>query len=194
MLNWPSLLSVTIVIVSLCSCATKRTVTHSKGDTEQFGDRYTSDVKFEVGKDGSVKPTSNKRSSLERKGNYSGYSPQSGKSYSKEGYQSKSWSANKGYDAKSYQGGSDASKFLNEPHFANRQSSVQGMRAGLDAEGYGTNQYSNGSQTVNRGKQIDKQVDANTQSEQESFVEPTIRPLSEVNQLSVEETNMMLGR
>lgn len=194
MQNRLPVLCVSILIVSLCSCASKRTVTHSKGETEHFGDRYTSDVKFEVGKDGSVKPTSDKRSSLERKGSYSGYSPQAGKSYSKEAYQSKSWSESKGYNAKSYQGGPDASRFLNEPHFAQRQSRAQGQKAGVDSEGYGTNQYYNGNQSVNRGTQFDKQVDAHTQSEQGSFVEPAIRPLSEVNQLSVEETNTMLGR
>ncbi|MFD2277029.1 hypothetical protein ACFSQZ_11155 [Rubritalea spongiae] len=168
-------------------------MTVEKAESNEI-DKYMSDVSYQIKEDGSVQTNSNKRSSFEHKANYGNIRQQSGSNYYTESYSKKGWSQNKEYDAGSYYNGGDGSKYQKTPHFAEQQSRVQGEVANAAGQGYESGQFYGGSQTVSRGTQQSKQINAATQVEQDSFVSPPIKGKGEAQQMSVDETNWMLGR
>jgi hypothetical protein len=181
------------LVFFLGSCASEKKVTHKKAEATGLA-KYESDVSYQVREDGSVQVNSDKRSSLESVGDYSNVRQQGNSSFYTEGYSKKGWSQNKAYNAKSYQGGENGSKFRNTPHFAQQQASVQGQAANVAGQGYDTQSFYGGSQTVSRGQQQTRTRDAATQVQQESFVAPPIRSQAEAQGLSVDDTNFLLGR
>lgn len=168
-------------------------MTVSKAESNEL-DKYMSDVNYQVKEDGSVQVNSDKRSSLESKANYSDIRQQSGSSFDTNAYSKKGWSQNKAYSAGAYQGTSDGNKFRKAPHFADQQANGQGQAANASGQGYESGQFYGGSQTVNRGTDQSRTANTATQVEQDSFVAPPIKGKGEAQQLSVDETNWMLGR
>lgn len=189
--------TITILFASawmLASCANERKVSYTDAEPQGI-DRFGTSMDYKVDAEGQIQPGAKqeRRSSFESQGSYAGYSPQSKGSFSRGEYQAKAWSQNKGYQAKAYQGRTDGKQFMKEPHFAKQQSTYREGQAGASGQMYGVNQYQGGG-SVERGRAFSKHSDPNTHSAAGSYVEPEIRSLSEVNQMSVEETNMMLGR
>ena len=113
------------------------------------------------------------------------------KTYSARSYQAPKWTGGKSYQTSKYTGSTDGSRFQSSSRF-NAQSAREGsQQSGLAGRTVDTGGYDTGGAYAGQGDSVDR-VESRYGSER--YPSPRIIPYRKYQQMTIEETNRILGR
>jgi len=187
-------LSLATGCVLLASCASERTVSNKTSRSTEGLDKYNSNYEYTKDKNGLMRAQSGQRSQYESQVNHVSNRNFSGKNYSKNEFQASGWQGNSTYQSKKYQGKTDGSRFQHAPQFVQNQANYNKRFNGSKTSHYSGNQYAKGG-TYNTGAaHVNRNPHHYGKDKTTLYSDPVILTPQQQSQLSVKETNSMLGR
>ena len=193
LISWKSFFSLLIAVLVSGACSSQRSETTSQVRKDPWG----KPERFSVGKDKDGNPVmkSDLRSGFEGKQSHMASSRDfSGKDYQKKSYARKRWGGNTTYERKKYGGNTDASRYKMEPWFVQKQAGEAATRANADGKAYTVNPYGKSTAREQGATRLEHDSDAETDLRRRVYKQPDIIDWEEQKDLSVQDTNRLLGR
>ncbi len=183
----------TVLVFSFASCAKEGVMTSStvRSGLNKFNDGYA----MEKGEHGMMRSSSDKVSEYDRKASGLVSKDFRGKDYNKASYRKKRWGGNTAYKPKQYEGNTDGSRFQHSPHYLkdNYKARADGQYASANNSQYNTGRFKVGRASEGLGSGV-RTGSSTYVTSRDKRPEPLIMSKQDYRDLSVSESNRLLGR
>lgn len=176
------------------SCASERTVSNQTTRATTGLNKYNSNYEYAKDENGLMRAQSSQRSQYESQVNHVNNRNFSGKNYSKNEFHAAGWKGNSTYQSVKYKGKTDGSRFKHAPQFVQNQANYNQKYSGTKSSHYSGNQYATGSAYRTGAAHVNKNPHHYAKDKTTNYSNPVIMSPRQQAQLSVKETNSMLGR
>jgi hypothetical protein len=184
--------------VGLLSCGSERTVSTASPASASGIDKYMlaeGDIRYgDAGTDQEGLIVGGKRSQYEGRKQAAFGGEISAGEYGRKDYRASDWEGTKKARSQSYTDTKDGKRFQFSSLFGSRQANETSKGAAYDSGVVNTARYGAGAAVEAGGRRLDKPSDARTDFRREVFPEPPKRSLREHQEMTVDETNSLLGR
>ena len=177
----------------LSACSSERTVTNSQVRKDPWGNPES----YAIGKDDDGNPVmkSDLRSGFEgRRSHVASTRDFKGEDYSTKSYSKKRWHGNTQYQSKSYDGNTNANHYKTEPWFVQKQARNSGKESTAEGKAYKVNSYGKSAAREQGVPRLEYASDAETDVRRRVYKQPDIINWKDQQDLSVQDTNRLLGR
>lgn len=186
------LMSLSLAALVSCGSGGSSSESFASTKTQSMEDRIKGG--YEVGKDetGAPRMQSDRRSSFEDARFAGASSSASGKGYSKKGYNRDRWSGGKSYNTKNYGGDTRAEGYDKSPLFV-RENAHLAKNSRFSRKDYGTGNYQT-NRSREQGSNYKTGANTYTESRRNKRPKDPITTYRQEQEMSVEDTNALLGR
>jgi len=183
----------------LAACATKdesatktTTTRHSSGDP--LLDHFAGNFGYQKGPDGTQRVVSDQRSQYEGKQSNQFSGQYAHQEFQTNAFTTKPWWGTRQYTKSTYDGPTDGSRFKTDSPLAGQTAREAGSVSPAAGRSFRTGVFGTRPARETTAPNLDKPVDALTQSRRESAPQPTIVNWKEQRKMQVSETRSLLGR